>query len=167
MIRRRPPVARTAKAPVVAVTLEHALADFLTHLGVEKNASAHTVKSYREDLSQALGFLREHLKKSSTEPRDWTVRALRAFAAWMHEQGYAKSTVARRLAAVRSFGKFLCREGVLASNPAEALRGPRQDKKLPHFLTVADVRKLLDVPDMPPLGKRDRAMLETLYSAGL
>jgi integrase/recombinase XerC len=150
------------------VTLEHALADFLTHLGVEKNASAHTVKSYREDLSQALGFLREHAKKSSTEPRDWTVRALRAFAAWMHEQGYAKSTVARRLAAVRSFGKYLCREGVLASNPAEALRGPRQDKKLPHFLTVADVTRLLGgAAASHPLGRRDRAILETLYSAGL
>ena len=104
------------------MTLEHSLADFLTHLGVEKNSSAHTVKSYREDLSQALGFLREHAKKSSTEPRDWTARSLRAFAAWMHEQGYAKSTVARRLAAVRSFGKFLCRHGILVTNP-EALYG--------------------------------------------
>jgi integrase/recombinase XerC len=126
------------------------------------------VKSYREDLSQALGFLREHAKKSSTEPRDWSVRSLRAFAAWMHEQGYAKSTVARRLAAVRSFGKYLCREGVLQSNPAEALRGPRQDKKLPHFLTVDDVAKLLRAPPgADPLGRRDRAILETLYSAGL
>lgn len=150
------------------MTLEHGLADFLTHLGVEKNASAHTVKSYREDLSQALGFLREHVRKSSTEPRDWNVRALRAFAAWLHEQGYAKSTVARRLAAVRSFGKFLCREGVLASNPAEALRGPRQDKKLPHFLTVADTARLLHASSVSsPLGRRDRAILETLYSAGL
>ncbi|HET6573142.1 MAG TPA: tyrosine-type recombinase/integrase, partial [Fimbriiglobus sp.] len=76
--------------------------------------------------------------------------------------------IARRLAAVRSFGKFLCREGVLKSNPAQALRGPRQDKKLPHFLTVADTRKLLAAPpDVPPLGRRDRAILETLYSAGL
>jgi integrase/recombinase XerC len=150
------------------VTLEHGLADFLTHLGVEKNASAHTVKSYREDLSQALEFLRGHQRKSSTEPRDWNVRNLRAFAAWMHEQKYAKSTVARRLAAVRSFGKYLCREGVLASNPAEALRGPRQDKKLPHFLTVADMGRLLHAPaSSQPLGRRDRAMLETLYSAGL
>jgi integrase/recombinase XerC len=119
-------------------------------------------------LTQALGFLRDHLKKSSVEPRDWNTRALRSFVAWLHEQGYAKTTIARRLAAVRSFGKFLCREGVLKSNPAQALRGPRQDKKLPHFLTVADARKLLAAPpDVPPLGRRDRAILETLYSAGL
>jgi integrase/recombinase XerC len=150
------------------VTLEQSLAEFLTHLGLEKNSSAQTVKSYREDLTQALDFLRDRLKKSSVDPRDWSTRSLRSFVAWLHEQGYAKTTVARRLAAVRSFGKFLCREGVLKSNPAQALRGPRQDKKLPHFLTVADARKLLVAPpDAPPLGRRDRAILETLYSAGL
>lgn len=150
------------------MTLEQGLADFLTHLGLEKNASAQTVKSYREDLSQALGFVREQLKKGSVEPRDWNTRTLRAFVAWLHEQGYAKSTVARRLAAVRSFGKFLCREGTLAANPADALRGPRLDRKLPHFLTLADVQRLLAAPpDADPLGRRDRAILETIYSGGL
>jgi integrase/recombinase XerC len=150
------------------LTLEQGLADFLTHLGLEKNASVQTTKSYREDLSQALGFLREHLKKGAIEPRDWNTRTLRAFVAWLHEQGYAKSTVARRLAAVRSFGKFLCREGTLAANPAEALRGPRQEKKLPHFLTRDDVQKLLAAPSATdPVGRRDRAWLEVLYSGGL
>lgn len=150
------------------MTLEQGLADFLTHLGLEKNASAQTVKSYREDLSQALGFVRDQLKKGSVEPRDWNTRTLRAFVAWLHEQGYAKSTVARRLAAVRSFGKFLCREGTLAANPADALRGPRLDRKLPHFLTLADVQRLLAAPpDADPLGRRDRAILETIYSGGL
>jgi len=150
------------------MSLEQGLADFLTHLGLEKNSSAQTVKSYREDLTQALGFLRLQLKKSSIEPRDWTTRTLRSFVAWLHEQGYAKTTIARRLAAVRSFGKFLCRQGVLKSNPGDALRGPRQDKKLPHFLTVVDVRKLLAAPPAGlPLGRRDRAILETLYSAGV
>ena len=150
------------------MTLEQSLADFLTHLGLEKNSSIQTVKSYREDLSQALGFLREHVQKSSIEARDWNTRTLRAFVAWLHNQGYAKSTVARRLAAVRSFGKFLCRQGILKANPAEALRGPRLDKNLPHFLTLADMGKLLVAPPAEePLGRRDRAMLETLYSAGL
>ena len=150
------------------MTLENGLADFLTHLGIEKNASPQTVKSYREDLSQCLEFLRTHLKLKSIAPRDWNTRALRAFAAWLHERGYAKATVARRLAATRSFGKYLCREGVLESNPAEALRGPRLDKNLPHFLTLDDVQKLLAAPSEElPLGRRDRAMLETLYSAGL
>lgn len=150
------------------MTLESGLADFLTHLGLERNASAYTVKSYREDLSQALGFLREHLKKSSLEPRDWATRNLRSFVAWLHEQGYAKSTVARRLAAVRAFGKYLCREGVMVGNPAEALRGPRPEKKLPHFLTLDDIGRLLAAPPSgTPFGHRDRAILEVLYSAGL
>src|SRR5439155_13463098 len=90
------------------VTLEQGLAEFLTHLGLEKNASDKTVKSYREDLTQALAFTRERVRKNHVDPADWTTRLLRAFMAWLHDQGYAKSTVARRLAAVRSFGKFLC-----------------------------------------------------------
>jgi integrase/recombinase XerC len=93
---------------------------------------------------------------------------LRAFVSWLHEKGYAKSTVARRLAAVRSFGKYLCRQSILAINPAQGLRGPRPDKQLPHFLTVADVQILLAAPsDAGWAGRRDRAILETLYSAGL
>lgn len=150
------------------MTLEQGLAEFLTHLGLEKNASDKTVKSYREDLTQALTFARDRLKKDHIEPRDWNTRLLRAFVAWLHEQGYAKTTIARRLAAVRSFGKFLCRDGVLASNPATAIRGPRPDKKLPHFLTLSDVQKLLAAPpDTDWAGRRDRAILETLYSSGV
>jgi integrase/recombinase XerC len=150
------------------VTLEQGLAEFLTHLGLERNASDKTVKSYREDLTQALVFARERLNKSHVEPADWNTRLIRAFVAWLHEQGYAKSTIARRLAAARSFGKFLCRQGVLEENPARGLRGPRLDKKLPHFLTLADVQKLLVAPaETDWAGRRDRAILETLYSAGI
>jgi integrase/recombinase XerC len=150
------------------LTLEQGLAEFLTHLGLEKNASDKTVKSYREDLTQALSFAREHLKKTHVDPADWTVRVLRAFLAWLHEQEYARTTIARRLAAVRSFGKYLCRQGVLAQNPAQGLRGPRQEKRLPHFLTLADVQKLLAAPSGADwAGRRDRAMLETLYASGI
>jgi integrase/recombinase XerC len=157
------------------MTLEVALADFLLHLGLEKNASPQTVKAYREDLTQALGFVREQTKQSSTSPADWNLRTLRLLLSWLHGQGYAKRTVARRLAAVRTFGRFLCREGVLAANPADALRGPRLDKTLPHFLTLDDVQKLLAAPGSCAtcdrrdggLAMRDRAWLETLYSGGL
>ena len=150
------------------MTLEHALADFLTHLGLERNSSSQTVKSYREDLSQAFVYLRDALKSSTLDSSVWTTRALRGFLAWLHGQGYSKATIARRMAAVRSFGKFLCREGTLKANPAEPLRGPRLDKKLPHFLTLADTSKLIDAPDVSlPFGRRDRAWLETLYSAGV
>jgi integrase/recombinase XerC len=88
--------------------------------------------------------------------------------AWLHEQGYAKTTVARRLAAVRSWCRFLCRQGTLAASPADGLRGPRQNRPLPHFLSEADLTRLLETPPADaPLGLRDRAILETLYSAGL
>ncbi len=150
------------------MTLEHALADFLMHLGLERNSSSQTVKSYREDLTQAFNYLRDAVKKSSLDQADWTTRGLRGFLAWLHGQGYSKATIARRMAAVRSFGKFMCRQGTIAANPAEPLRSPRLDKKLPHFLTLADTTRLLDAPDTRlPFGRRDRAWLETLYSAGV
>lgn len=150
------------------MTLEQSFADFLTHLGVEKNASPQTVKAYREDLTLMLAFARGTLKVDSVPPGQFTTRMLRGFVADLHAKAYAKSTIKRRLAAVRTFGKYLCREGVLDANPAEALRGPRQDSPLPHFLTLADVTKLLGTPGTrTPMGLRDRAILETLYSAGL
>jgi integrase/recombinase XerC len=148
--------------------MEAALADFLRHLALEKNASAYTVKSYREDLTQAIDFLRTRLGLEHPGPDRITTRLLRAYLAWLHEQGYAKATIARRMAAVRSLCRFLCRQGVLTANPTDGLRSPRQDKKLPHFLTAEDVLRLLDAPAVADiLGLRDRAILETLYSAGL
>src|SRR5262245_50594575 len=115
--------------------MEEALAEFLRHLAAEKNASPYTVKSYREDLTQALDFFRGRLPPGKTpQPAQLNTRLLRGWLAWLHEQGYAKSTVARRVAAVRSWCRFLCRQGTLASNPADGLRGPRQEKRLPHFL---------------------------------
>lgn len=150
------------------MTLEQGFAEFLTHLALEKNASDKTIKSYREDLTQALAFVRGRAHKGHVDPADWTTRNVRAFVAWLHERGYAKSTVARRLAAVRSFSKYLCRAGTLEVNPAMGLRGPKQDKKLPHFLTLADVQKLLAAPpDTDWAGRRDRAVLETLYASGV
>jgi integrase/recombinase XerC len=148
--------------------MEEALGEFLRFLALEKNASAHTVKSYREDLTQALTFFREQSAGSVRQPSQLNARALRAYLAWLNQQGYAKSTVARRVAALRSWFRFLCRQGSLDGNPSEGLRGPRQEKKLPHFLSEADLTRLLETPVQDtPLGIRDRAILETLYAAGL
>lgn len=148
--------------------MEQSLADYLHHLGFEKNASAYTVKSYREDLIQALTFFHEKLGRTDVGVDRITTRLLRAHIAWLHEKGYSKATIARRVAALRSWLRFLCRRGVLTNNPAEGLRGPKQDKILPHFLTEADVEQLIAAADTKtPLGYRDRAILETLYSAGL
>jgi integrase/recombinase XerC len=148
-------------------TMQEALADYLRHLALEKNASEYTVKSYREDLTQALDFFRTRLGTATLNVAQLNTRLLRAHTAWLHDQGYAKSTIARRIAAVRSWCRFMCRQGTLTANPADGLRGPRQDKKLPHFLGTEALVELLAAPPGEPMGLRDRAMLETLYSAGL
>jgi integrase/recombinase XerC len=148
--------------------MEEAIAEFLRYLSLERNASAHTVKSYREDLYQALVFFRDRLSVKRVETGQVTSRALRGYLAWLHEQGYAKTTIARRIAAVRSLCRFLCRQGTLNSNPAAGLRSPRQDKRLPHFLSEQNLTALLTAPSAnTPQGLRDRAILESLYSAGL
>lgn len=148
--------------------MQEALADFLRYLAFEKNAADHTVKSYREDLTQAVEFFRSKPGQRDAGPEAITTRVLRSYLVWLHEQGYAKSTIARRLAAVRSWCRFLCREGKLSANPTDGLRGPRQDKKLPHFLGKDTIIQLLEAPALDTVfGTRDRAILETLYSAGV
>src|SRR6516162_1121077 len=126
--------------------MEEALAEFMRHLALEKNASAHTVKSYREDLTQAVEFFRTRQAGQAPRPEQLTTRLLRAHLAWLHEQGYARSTIARRLAAVRSWCRFLCRQGTLAANPAAGLCGPRQEKKLQHDVTEEGMTTLLTAP---------------------
>ncbi len=147
--------------------MEECLAEFLRYLALERNASEHTVKSYREDLTQALAFFRGRIGTEKLAPAQLTTRQLRAYLAWLAEQSYAKATIARRIAAVRSWLRFLCRQGLVNDNPADGLRGPRQDKKLPHFMSEVDLERLLETPPESPLGVRDRALLETIYSAGL
>jgi integrase/recombinase XerC len=148
--------------------MQEALAEFLRSLALEKNASELTVKSYREDLTQVIGFFEEKYAGQKLAPGEITSRHLRAFTVWLHEQQYAKATIARRVAAVRTWFKFLCRQGTVTANPAEGLRAPRQDKKLPHFLSEGALDKLLAAPAADSaMGLRDRAILEMLYSAGL
>ncbi len=101
-------------------------------------------------------------------PGDITVLDLRGYVAAMHEAGYAKTTIARRLASLRSFFRFGQREGWTKSNPAKPLRNPRKGRSLPHFLSAEDIGRLLESPPPDdPMGLRDRAILETMYSAGL
>ena len=97
-----------------------------------------------------------------------TLLRLRRYSAWLAGQGYAASTVARRLACLRSFFRFLRRTGVLASDPSAGLRNPKQPRRLPRLLRVDEIIRLLDaIPGDTPPSVRDRAMLETLYGGGL
>lgn len=147
--------------------METAIARFLQYLRVERNASTLTIKSYREDLAALTAHLTERYG-SAPEPGGLTTLDLRGYISGLHKQGYAKTTVARRLASLRSFFRFGQREGWTKTNPAKPLRNPRKSRSLPHFLSSADLGKLLEAPPAnKPTGLRDRAILETLYSAGL
>ncbi|MCL2005207.1 MAG: tyrosine recombinase XerC [Planctomycetaceae bacterium] len=141
---------------------------FLQYLRVEKNASDLTVKSYKEDLEALAEYLFDLYDGRVPAPSEVTTVQLRGYVAAMHEAGYARSTVARRLASLRSFYRFGLRERWTDENPAKPLRNPKGGRKLPYFLTTDEVGELLIAPpEHDPFGMRDRAMLETMYSAGL
>jgi integrase/recombinase XerC len=147
--------------------MQIAITRFLRYLRIERNASELTLKSYREDLAA----LQEYLETSfgrAIAPGEITTSELRGYVAALHEAGYAKTSVSRRLASLRSFFRFAQREGLADANPAKPLRNPRPDRKLPHFLTSDEISRLLNTPSKDePLGLRDRAILETMYSGGL
>ncbi len=145
-----------------------AVARFLQFLAVERNASAYTVKSYREDLTALTEYLAEAGGGRPPAPGDITVLDLRGYVAALHESGYAKTSIARHLASLRSFFRFGQREGWAKTNPAKPLRNPRKGRSLPHFLSADELGRLFETPPADePMGLRDRAILETMYSAGL
>ena len=143
------------------------IAQFLRFLDVERNASDLTIKSYREDLFDMADFLTDE-KATKLSPRDVTPTDLRGYVAALHEAGYARTSISRKLASLRSFFKFAIRQGLAENNPAQPLRNPRGQRSLPHFLTAEEVDKLLDAPKISESsGLRDKAILEVMYSAGL
>lgn len=146
----------------------HAAIDgFLRHLKIERNCSELTLKSYAEDFGSFLEYLAERVG-TVNHPRELDVGALRGYVSYLHECEYAKTTIARRLACLRSFFRYAQREKLVDTNPAKALRTPRTGRRLPKFLTGEQINKLLEAPPAnEPEGLRDRAILETMYSAGL
>ena len=149
------------------MSMPSAIQAFLNYLRIERNASDLTVKSYADDLAHISEFFQEQTG-ALPEPRQIEVGILRAYVSYLHECGYARTTVARRLACLRSFFRYCNREGICETNPAKPLRTPRAGRKLPHFLTTDQVGALLIAPPAnSPAGLRDRAILETMYSAGL
>jgi integrase/recombinase XerC len=151
---------------VPATKVGAAVEQFLGHLAVERGASPHTVRSYRTDLADCAGFL-DARGLGPLPAAD--ARALRAWLADLHARGLARSSMARRLAAVRSFYRFLIRRGRLRANPAREVRTPRLPTRLPTYLPIDESEALLR--DAPPTGAatapRDRAVLEVLYATGV
>ena len=140
--------------------------DFLTYLRNERNVSPHTLRGYHSDLEQLSTFLGD--KELSAVDH----QTLRRFIARLRQGEVKRSSIARKLSAVRSFFRYLNREGILANNPARLVATPRREKRLPAVLTADDALRLMNSPDSKKpedhaMMLRDRAVLETLYSTGI
>ncbi len=147
--------------------MQKQMGQFLNYLCVERGSSPHTIKAYREDLTVLVEYMADE-QGVSPPLETLTTLELRDFVSALHDHGLAKSTISRRLASLRSFFRFGQRQGWVSNNPAIALRNPRKTLKLPHFLSSDEIGRLLVAPPADkPAGLRDRAILETLYSAGL
>jgi integrase/recombinase XerC len=143
---------------------------FLEHLKLNENASAHTVRAYESDLSQYLAFLATHVTRRVSEltPAHLDHLGARAFMADLNKRGNAKASAARKLSAIRAFGRYLRREGILEGDPAALVGTPKREQRIPNHLAVDEMSAMLEAPDKTgPLGRRDQAILELFYASGL
>ena len=140
------------------------IAGYLDHLAVERQSSKHTIDAYRRDLQALDGWARA---QGIADVAALQAGQLRAFIADEHRRGLTPKSLQRRLSACRSFYRWLLRHGRVAANPAASLRAPKAPRKLPQVLDVDEAVQLVEVPTDAPLGLRDRALLELLYSSGL
>jgi integrase/recombinase XerC len=140
----------------------------MTFLELERHASHETVRSYVSDLRQFQTFMNaEHPSMIALNPDAVKTESIRAYLHWLDRKREKSTSMARKLAALRSFFRYLQREGLVGRNPAEAIRTPKQPKHLPRVLTKDDAAALMEFPaDQAGGALRDRALLETLYSTG-
>jgi integrase/recombinase XerD len=149
---------------VIETRLQEQIDNFLQFIAAEKGFSANTAGAYRNDLTQFAGFLGGCGRESWDLDRD----ILQRYRSFLHERRYADTTVARKIAAVRSFLHFLQAEGVVSCDMTEHLESPRIGKYLPHSIAEDDVEFLLTMPSPEnPAGLRDRAMLRMLWATGM
>jgi integrase/recombinase XerC len=152
--------------------MEQLLAQFFDHLRYERNVSDHTLRNYRSDLTQFLDYLvppdRRSVKSNAPDIHEIDHITIREWLSTLHSAQKKKTSVARKLAALRTFFQFLVREGVIELNPAKLVSTPRLEKKLPQHLSIEEAIKFIETPDTETdLGKRDRAMLELMYATGV
>jgi integrase/recombinase XerC len=162
--------------------LHELLSQFLDHLRYERNVSAHTLRNYESDLQQFIDYLippdsdaspTNGRKQKAAKPSEPDLKqtdhiTIREWLASLHSDHKKKSSIARKLAALRTFFQFLVREGVIESNPAKLVATPRKEKKLPVHLSLEDAVRFIETPDAESdFGKRDRAILELLYATGV
>jgi integrase/recombinase XerC len=143
---------------------------FLEHLRLNDNASAHTVRAYESDLSQLLQYLSEttERKRAEVTPADFDHVRIRAFLGELNRRGNSRASAARKLAAIRAFGRYLRQEGIMEGDPAALVGTPKREQRLPAHLAESEMATLLEMPDATSaLGRRDRAILELFYASGL
>ena len=146
------------------------LREFLEYLRLNRNASAHTSAAYESDITQFLGFTAQvrSMPVEALEPSHLDLGAIRAFMADLYRQGHARTSVSRKLSALRAFSRYLRREGWIENDPAALAVGPKREQKIPAHLSVDEMARLLEMPDVSTaLGRRDRAILELFYASGL
>jgi integrase/recombinase XerC len=161
---------RDARDDELPENLKEHLKAFLAFLALNRNASEHTVRAYESDLSQYLTYLATSSgrKRIELQPSDLDYQTVRGFLGDLHARGNSRASAARKVSAVRTFARYLRREGVLSGDPSALVPTPKRDVKIPHHLGLSEMEKLLATPDdTHPLGRRDRAILELFYASGL
>jgi len=137
---------------------------YIDYLEAERNASPYTVRNYTTDL---LGFFQFLRTKGISSLKEVDRHVLRNYLSQLMEQGFAKASIARKLSAIRSFYRYLLREEIISTSPIMTT-SPKLDKRLPSFLTIEEIERLLEAPNLStPQGQRDRALIELLYASGL
>jgi integrase/recombinase XerC len=148
--------------------LDEAISDFARHMRIERNLSPHTWKSYLADLGQFRVFLERRTSPARAEEVPADPMVIRSFLASLYRQKLSKATISRKVASLRSFYRYLLREGKASFNPAELVQLPRCEKYIPVVLSVDEMMSLLRVGfSEDPAGLRDRAMIELFYTAGI
>ena len=143
---------------------------FLQFLRLNRNASAHTVRAYESDLSQFLDHAAglAAIKRAALEPAHLDRAALRSFLAELHKRGLSRASAARKLAAARTFLRYLRREGIVDDDAGAMVPTPKRDVRMPVHLSEQEMARLVTAPPLDgPLGRRDRAILELFYASGL
>ncbi|MEW6130005.1 MAG: tyrosine recombinase XerC [Acidobacteriota bacterium] len=151
--------------------MEEYLDRFEQHLKYERNVSAHTLRNYMSDMQQFYEYLcpiQKDGRRREVPIQEIDHITIREYLATFYKDNHKKTSIARKLATLRTFFKFLCREQILEMNPAKLVSSPRLEKKIPKVLSIEEMIRFIESPDTETvLGKRDRAILELLYGAGI
>lgn len=146
------------------------VADFIEFLRFNRNVSEHTARAYESDLTQFVAHAASaaHRRRAELHTDDFTPDAIRLYLGQLYRVHTSRASAARKLAAIRTFGRYLRREGLIRDEPAALVGTPKREQKLPAHLSIDEMARLLETPDRAtPLGRRDQAILEVFYAAGV